>query len=708
MKMLPVFFYQAPFFRFLLPFIAGIVWGFQVTTVPATTGIWICSALFILLCGLLRQGKGSGFTCRNWFYGLFLNLLLGMAGILVVSIHQFTPIDRAEYGDFLVVVEDPPVEKENSIQAAVRIRAHNTDSSWVAYGENAIVYFRKDTLSRKVKQGDLLIVNTTLNPVQNEGNPYEFDYRGYLSKRLISRSAFVESGKWQYLDSYAQGPLRNLSNRIRIVLLDVYRRAGLQGNELAVASALVLGYKADLDDILRGAYSASGAMHVLAVSGLHVGIIYLIFSSLLNFIPFLRQKKWIKSLFLLCILWLYALVTGMPPSVMRAATMFSFIIAGEALRRRAYIYNSIAASAFLLLVINPALLYDVGFQLSYTAVAAIVFFHPKIYSLLSFNKWLPDQAWNLTCVSVAAQIGTAPLSLFYFHQFPTYFALTNFLVIPGAVAIIYGSFFLFAVSPIPLMLEWAGWALDKILFVFNSGIFLIEKLPGSVVWGIRFQGWEIVAAYLFVAVISIWMLSARKPYLFASLAVCLFWICGSVMEEYHDLSRKRLIVYQTQGNSLLQFISGRDNTVWYESRKSSFNADIATKPQQIAMKLNESRYATVDTALHDSYMDTFQQDLYVNGNFIEFAGKRLAVFSRTNPPPVTAAPTHPVNVDVVVLIQNVNTTIPQIMQICHPATIVVDASNALSRINRWEKGCADIGVTCHRTDRDGAFILDIK
>lgn len=706
MKMLPVFFYQAPFFRFLLPFIAGIVWGFKVTTVPVTTGIWICSALFILLCGLLWQRKRTGFIYRNWFYGLCLNLLLGMAGILVVSIHQFTPVDRSEYGTFLVIVEEPPVEKENSIQTAVRIRAHNTDSLWVAYDENVIVYFRKDTLSRKMKQGDLLIVNTTLNPVENEGNPYEFDYRGYLGKRYISRSAFVESGKCQYLDSYAQGPLRNLSNRIRIVLLDIYRRAGLQGNELAVASALVLGYKADLDDILRGAYSASGAMHVLAVSGLHVGIIYLIFSSVLNFIPFLRQKKWIKSLVLLCILWLYALVTGMPPSVMRAATMFSFIIAGEALRRRAYIYNSITASAFLLLAINPALLYDVGFQLSYTAVAAIVFFHPKIYSLLSFNKWLPDQAWNLTCVSIAAQIGTAPLSLFYFHQFPTYFALTNFVVIPGAIAVIYGSFFLFAVSPIPLMLEWAGWVLDKILFVFNSSIFLIEKLPGSVVWGIRFQGWEIVSAYLFVAVISIWMLSARKPYLFASLAVCLFWTCGAVMEEYHDLSRKRLIIYQTQGNSLLQFINGRDNTVWYESRKSSFNADIATKSQHIAMKLHESRYATVDTVLHDSYMDKFQQNLYVNGNFIEFAGKRLAVFSRTNPPPGTA--THPVNVDVVVLIQNVNTTLSQIMQICHPATIVVDASNTLSRINRWEKDCMGIGVTFHRTDRDGAFILDIK
>jgi competence protein ComEC len=699
--MLPAFFHQTPFFRLLLPFVTGIAVGFCFT-IPAGYCILVC-VLSMMISGIfLWKWNRLVPRRRGWLYGIFLNVFLLAAGVGTVSLQSFTPIEQAGQGAWLAVVTEPPTEKENSMKATVHIRANLTDEPASVCDEHVMTYFRKDSLSRRIRQGDLLVIVAALNPVTNAGNPYEFDYRGYLARKHIGRSAFVESGNWQQLDSYAQGPLFNFSNRIRNSLLDVFKRGGLSGNELSVASALVLGYKADLDDALRKAYSASGAMHVLAVSGLHVGIIYVVLTVILKLAPFLHRIKWLRALILLAALWLFALITGLSPSVMRATTMFSFIAAGDALRRRAYIYNSIAASAFILLLVNPDNLFDVGFQLSYLAVIAIVFLHPFLYGLLSFNHRLLNDVWNLTCVSIAAQIGTAPLALFYFHQFPMYFIFSNFVVIPAATVIIYGALLLFLVSPVPALLEAAGWLLDRFLYLINFCIFFIEKLPGSVISGIRFAGWEILFAYALVATISTWILTKHKTALLATLTVIAFWITGAAIRTGHDLRRQQLIVYHTQGNSLLQFVDGRESAVWYAGRYPSFNASGFTESQRIAMHLKDSQFYLLDSALC-AEKEFCLPDLYSNGNFMQFAGKRLVIFTRDMLP--QNAGQSSIRTDAAILTQNVNARIPQIIESYHPGMIVIDASSSQARIDRWEKECAEAGVVCHRVDRDGAFIF---
>ena len=696
--MLPAFFHQTPFFRLLLPFITGIVIGFSVV-IPLSFCLLACSFFMACFCILLWKLERR----RGWLYGIFLYMFLFSAGICTVSLRVFTPVEQSEQGVWLVVVTEPPIERENSMRATVHIRANLTENTTFACDEQVMTYFRKDSMSRNIRQGDLLVMNAVLNPVTNAGNPHEFDYRGYLARKRISRSVFAESGNWCQLDSYAQGPLINFSNRLRNNLLDILIRGGLSGNELAVTSAMVLGYKADIDDELRYVYSASGAMHILAVSGLHVGIIYVVLSFVINLIPFLNRSKWLHALILLGILWLYALVTGMSPSVMRAATMFSFITVGEALYRKSHIYNSIAASAFLLLLIHPGNLFEVGFQFSYMAVIAIVFLNAHFSSLLTFNHRLPKYAWNLTCVSIAAQIGTAPLSLYYFHQFPSYFILSNFVVIPAATVIIYGALLLFVFSPVPVLLEIFGWMLDKFVYLCNFCIFFIEKLPGSVIFGIRFGGWEILCAYGFVATVGIWVLTARKTALFAMLVVLLLWIAGGGVRNNNDLQRQQLIVYNSQGNSLLQFVNGRDNTVLYTYRDPSFNASRFTENQRTAMHLKHTQYIRIDSVQHAK--KSLPTELYVDGNFVQFADKRLAIFTR-NMLPQSAGQSIPT--DVVILTQNVNAGISQIVESYRPGVVVIDASNARTRADRWEKECEESDVNCHRVDTDGAFILTVE
>ena len=697
--MLPVFFYQTPFFRLLLPFIIGIVVGFHFA-IPAEFCLLACvfpiAGLGVYICIQPNSHRWG------WLYGTFLNVFIFGAGISSVSLRPFTPEEKSEQGAWLAVVDEPPTERENSMKATVRIRADLTGDTKIACDERVVTYFRKDSLSRHIRQGDLLLMNAVLKPVANAGNPYEFDYHGYLARKHIGRSTFVESGHWQLLSSYAQNPLFNFSNRIRNTLLDVFRRAGLSGHELSVASALVLGYKADMDDALRNAYSASGAMHVLAVSGLHVGIIYMVLSSLLRLVPFIHRTKKLRALILLAALWLFALITGLSPSVMRAATMFSFIAAGEAFQRRAFTYNNIAASAFILLFINPGNLFEVGFQLSYMAVIAIVFLHPYLYGLVSFRRRIPNAMWNLACVSIAAQIGTAPLALYYFHQFPSYFILSNFIVIPAATIIIYGALLLFLVSPVPVLFKTVGWLLDMFLYIVNFCIFFIEKLPGSVILGIHFSGWEILFAYILVATTSIWMLTKYKTAFLATLVLLFVWFSNNTIGNSRDLKRQQLIVYHTRGNSLLQFVEGYDHSVWYASRQPSFNTFGFTEPQRIAMQLDNAQYHLLDSALRVENKSHLP-GLYNNGNFVLFAGKRIAVFTSNMPP--QDAGRQSIRTDVAILTQNVNARIAQIVESYRPDVVVIDASNASTRIDRWEKECAEAGVNCHRVDRDGAFIL---
>ena len=700
--MLPAFFHQTPFFRLLLPFVAGIVVGFGFS-VPAGCVMLVCGLSMMGLFVLVRKRKRLVPRRWGWLYGIFLNIFLFATGVCTVVLHPFTPIEESEQGAWLVVVQEPPTERANSMKATIKVRAQLTDDASIACNELVVAYFRKDSLSRHIRQGDLLVIDATLNPATNAGNPYEFDYRGYLARKHISRSVFVESGNWQKLDSYAQNPFINLSNRIRNCLLDVFNRAGLSGNELAVASALVLGYKADFDDELRQAYSASGAMHVLAVSGLHVGIVYMVLATFLKLTPFINRLRWLRALLSLVFLWLFAMITGMSPSVMRATTMFSFIAAGEALDRRAYTYNSIAASAFVLLFFDPNNLFNVSFQFSYMAVIAIVFINRYLYGLFTFKNWLLNQAWNLTCVSIAAQIGTAPLALYYFHQFPSYFILSNFVVIPAATVIIYGALMLFVVSPVPLLLETLGWLLDKFLYGVNFLIFFIEKMPGSVILEIRFAGWEIVCAYFLVASLSIWMLTKYKTALFAAVLIVSFWLTGATVRSGNDLRRQQFIVYNAQGNSLLQFIDGRNHANWYASRNPSFNVSGFIKNQTTAMQLKGGQYSLLDSALLAEREFALPSGLYSSGNFIQFAGKRFAIFTRDMPPQNAGGQS--IRTDVAILSQNVNVRIPQIIESYRPDMIVFDSSNSRARIDSWEEECLDAGVNYHRVDRDGAFLF---
>ncbi|MEM9053079.1 MAG: ComEC/Rec2 family competence protein, partial [Bacteroidota bacterium] len=271
--------------------------------------------------------------------------------------------------------------------------------------------------------------------------------------------------------------------------------------EFGVISALVLGDKAQLDVDLRRQFVNAGVVHILAVSGLHVGIIYFLFGWLFDLL--LKKKgRLLKFILLLLILWAYAALTGFSPSVLRAATMFSFISLGKYHWKYGNVYNMIAGSAVVLLVVDPLLITQVGFQLSYLAVIGIVYFHPKFYSLLTFETWLPDKIWSLTCVSLSAQLATFPLSVFYFHQFPVLFPLSNLLVIPLATAILYLGISWLILSWVPFLSSILEFLTIKATYILNLTVETFNELPIVTLRGLYLTEIETILLYSLIVTIA--------------------------------------------------------------------------------------------------------------------------------------------------------------------------------------------------------------
>ena len=330
-------------------------------------------------------------------------------------------------------------------------------------------YLEQSKEASQLRYGDQIYFSSKINPITAPLNPAAFNLKGYLNNRNFHYQTYLKTSDWILQDRDQGNFLIAFSIRTRDQLFTILQKHLPTDNELAVGAALILGKKDLLESETRMAYANTGAMHVLAVSGLHVGLIYVGISFLLGLFPFKSSTwVWIKTWIMVAGVWFFALLTGASPSVLRAATMFSFIIVGQAMRHHPSIYNTLAASAFFLLSIQPYMLFEVGFQLSYLAVIGIIYFQEKIYGQLYIANKLGDYIWKLTSVAIAAQLVTLPISLYYFHQFPVYFWLSGLVVIPAAVLIMTFAVALFVVALLIPKLGFIPGAFIVRYIVFNE------------------------------------------------------------------------------------------------------------------------------------------------------------------------------------------------------------------------------------------------
>jgi competence protein ComEC len=544
-------------FKLLIPLILGVILEFY-------TGIYLgieyliglVLSLFILSVPILsKQVK------LRFLFGVMTSILFLFIGSYLAHINNSTN-NEAYFGtgsnkknDYIVQLVESPVEKTNTVKCVVEVGNVNGTQT-VGKG---FVYIEKDDASMSLQYGDILQFSSSFSPIRPNGNPHEFDYARYLRIHNIHEQAYIKSNNWVKSGEEGNYIVQKMID-LRAYFSSTLKQSGLSEKNFMVANALLLGQKEYLDkDVLR-TYSSAGAMHVLAVSGLHVGIVMLILTFVFKPIKKIRKGKLIFLLLVLGGIWFYALITGMSPSVLRASVMFSFIIFGQELQRETTVYQSIMVSAFLLILLDPYIIFQVGFQLSYLAVLGIVFLQPKIVNLIYVENKILHKAWQISAVSIAAQIATFPLGIYYFHQFPNFFLVSNLLVIPLAFLILIVGISFLVIHLIPIISDLVFWVFDSLLTLLNLGVSWVEQLPYSIMWGLSIHWYEVFLLYLALLFGSIAFIYRKTYGLMIGLGITVILLVINLNEKYMVESSNELFVYNVNGEIAIDIFYGSDNT----------------------------------------------------------------------------------------------------------------------------------------------------
>ncbi len=699
-------FNHTPLIRLLTPFLVGILSSVYFQLNKEALLIGLSTTILLLLFFYIFSNLNASFKYR-WLFGSCLNIVLWTAGALLCNL-QYYPSANTQLvtssATTLVIgtVNKPTTESPNSIKVNVLLKGVKNHQKWKPITIETLLYLEKDSSSKSLNLGDLLVFEAKLKETSPPSNPDEFNYKRYLSYHKINYQAYLTGNNWKKLKATETFSIASFSNQIRLSLINNLKEKGLEPKELAVASALILGYKDNIDPDLKNAYSSAGAMHVLAVSGLHVGVIFLIFSQLLSFLTKLKHGIYIKSVLIVLILWMYAITTGLSPSVMRAATMFSFIIVAKAVNRNSNIYNTLAASAFLLLLINPLLIMEVGFQLSYLAVLGIVMIQPWINNWFTFNNWLPRKIWEISAVSIAAQITTSPLGLLYFHQFPNYFLLSNLIVIPLAISILCIGITTLCFSSIPLVGDFLGLILNYLVKALNFSVSYIDKIPYSLTSDVKFNVLDTWLIYLFI-VCTLLLVAYRKfkYLLIGSLLLSTFLILNLVF-SYGTNNNKKLIVYNINKHTAIGFIDKSNNFILGNTELISDEHKLLFHVQNYWINNAAKPYQSIDIMTIENKPPS--GNLFRCGNYFQFYNTRLAVINHHYK---SSSNLTKLEVDYLIVSKEYKGNLLELTQFFNFKKLIFDSSCGFYQLKKWISEATQMSLPYFDIKQQGAFEVEL-
>ena len=629
-------------------------------------------------------------------FGFSVYLLLFAFSLFITAHYQ--NIDKENHfsnfeSDYCIAkLSEDAIEKEKSVKIEVEVIAVQKDSFIQNTIGNAILYLEKDTNAINLQYGDQIVVKSNWKAIDGPTNPAQFDYKKFLANSDIFHQQYLTNMHWKMFEKQKGFSVRATAFLWQKHLLDVLKSHHFEQQELAVSSALLLGYKDMLDRDTILTYSSSGAMHVLAVSGLHVGIIYLVLSSLLFFFDKIKCGNYMKAFLLVLALWAYAFLTGLSPSVLRAATMFSFVTIGSSLKRQTNIYNTLAASAFVLILYNPYIILKVGFQLSYLAVLGIVYLQPKLYNLYRTSNWLLDKIWVITTVSIAAQLATFPLGMYYFHQFPNYFLLSNLFVIPLATFIINGGILLFVVSTIPIIPNYIAWVVNKMLLFLNFSVEWVDSLPFSLTLGISISAFETLLIYLLILLFIPAIVNQNFRNIKIALLLTVFLLSYQIYEKMNMQKQSYFIVYDVPGERAIDFVDGD---------KNYFLADEDLVNDQSKMRFHIMHYRWERRVQESTLISTiFTSKSYLKReNYIQFQDKKILLVDENFKKSENISE---IQFDFVVISDKVKVDLENI----NCRKLIIDSSVSYYKQEQIKKECYKWSIPFYNVSTDGAYLFE--
>ncbi len=532
--------------------------------------------------------------------------------------------------------------------------------------------------------GSEVVIRGTPQRINPPANPLEFDYAAFMSRKNIFWQQWSRSGSTVSHSLPQAGSLMGWCHGMKNYLKSQLQTVLPAGHAQEIAMAMLLGDRAMVSDGLEEAFADSGTIHILAVSGLHLGILYGI---LLQFFGDRRNHRWFKWVFLLScllVLWSFTMLTGMAPSTQRAATMFSVMLLARVFSQQDNTVNTLALSALAILWVNPYQLYSVGFQLSFGALAGILYLQPRIVSWWKAPNRIGKYFWDLVAVSLSAQIAVLPLSIFYFHQVPVYFLLANLLLVPLAFGIVAAGIFLFVFSATPLLAQVMATLLSWLTTLAGFIVNLVANLPHSTWQRLYFNKYELLI-YYGIMVTGVVFLQTRSRVIWHLLLVMLSsLVLVNAYNGVANLQRYYLTIYQLPGHSAMDFVAGRR---FYSAMDPDLRLDTTTIDYKISNYRNYHKLLPGRDPFVVDRKDAIPVDQWI------FRGKRIVLIKA--PPDHWIGSKIKLKSHIVVVSNNSITRLDQLSSRWLFDLLVIDGSNGKIQARKLEQQARAVGLQVH-------------
>lgn len=545
---------KIPFLFLLLSLIVGILFQYYFKNEYISIVFFLSGTMAMLLSYLVP--KDRRFSLR-WLFGLGVVLA-------TVGIGSFSTAHRQHLSEYTFsgtrnlyrgIVTDSPQEKAKTV--AYRVFLPDED-------KQVVCYFQRDSLiSERLNPGDEFLFYGEVQPFRNMGNPDDFDYVRYMYNQNFVGSVYISSDVYKRTGEVSSN-LKYQALRCRQAILDFYKALDLKETEYAVLSALTLGYQNELSDDLKQGFRTTGTVHVLSVSGLHVGIIYVMMTFLLGFVHRNSKYYWIKLVLIILLLWGYAFITGLPPSVVRASAMLSVFCVSEIVGRKSFSIHALFIAAFFMLLVNPFSLFDIGLQLSFMSVLSILYLHPKISGLIKIENKYIRYIWQMFTLSVVAQLATFPICLYYFGTFPTYFFIANLIIVPvvslimyAAGGIVFAKMLSFVFSDFSYYLYYLPVKLLQVLISFMTyAIHLFEQLPFALLQNVKVSFVDLLLIFAIIIGILVFLIYKKSKALIVGLTAILVLLTSHIHSKVVDNTEVITVYNRSQASEIKWSKSG--------------------------------------------------------------------------------------------------------------------------------------------------------
>lgn len=695
---------QIPIIRLAVPFVTGIVISL---TIDIPTFV-ICSVaavgilLIIIYFSATTARKFNMFRMAGLGISIvFLALGAGRTGLAKKNNDKMQAILTGS-GSVVLRVLDFPEKRARSVRFPGEV-VWTRKNGWMRPGgrkPKVMVYLKGSGWDLSgIQPGFFYHSLKSPEEIPGPANPGVFNYRRYLADKGVYGQVFNSRKEGNVLRERDRKSLMEISRRIQHSLVSQLRSSGFSDRELAVSAALLAGERDLLDNQTEALFTGSGTMHILAISGLHVGIVYLILVRLLSLFEGGRLKKIIRFMVILSILWGYALITGLSPSVTRASLMFSIFLVGDVLGRKSHPLNLLAAAALIMLLINPFQIRAAGFQMSFLAVTSIILIYPPLYRIGKTGiRWL-DYPWSLIAVSIAALAGTAPLSVYYFHQLPLLSPLVNLFVIPLTTVLVGGFMVWLVVLPLPVLQIAIAGALKFFTHLLLTIVGYVHDVPFASLQGLFPGTATVLAVYTLIILFAMYLFRRRGLYLVFIEIVVLMILVWSVTGNSH--SRAQMVVFMIPGKSATGFHTpGRNYLLVHQG----------LEPAQNQIRYQVAPYFSgheVEIMRCDTVSRFHSGSLNYKKGFITFAGLFGLLFDSRKPVLIKKIPDKP-QLDFLVFSGRCWWNLPPLLKSVETNVVVVDGS-VPDRIKPVIRGiCLNHDIALYETGNSGAYMMNVR